>query len=107
MDSRSDLVIAVNEVETGIELPKCQQCGCMSETLEQINKSLPILSGEGANPLRNSLPGWVKKMKSIRYSCLGCEHCYAGVAQNAFIAAFPEMENQFALSCEIKTNAAG
>jgi tetrahydromethanopterin S-methyltransferase subunit A len=46
----------------------------------------------------------VGKMKPIRYSCLGCEHCYAGAAQNAFTAAFPETANDFGLSCEIQTN---
>lgn len=107
MDDRSDLDIALRELETGISLPKCQQCGCMGETLEHISKSLPTLSGESTNALRNSLPGWVEKMKSIRYACLGCEHCYAGVAENAFSAAFPETHNQFGLSCEIQTNAAG
>ncbi|MGW8225674.1 MAG: DUF4346 domain-containing protein [Anaerolineales bacterium] len=45
-------------------------------------------------------------MKSIRYACLGCEHCYAGVAQNAFTTAFPETENQFGLCCDIQTNTA-
>lgn len=107
MDDRSDLDIALRELETGISLPKCQQCGCMSETLEHISKSITTLSGESTNALRNSFPGWVEKMKSIRYGCLGCEHCYAGVAENAFTAAFPETHNQFGLSCEIQTNAAG
>ncbi len=45
-------------------------------------------------------------MKSIRYACLGCEHCYAGVAQNAFNTAFPETANDFGLSCGIQSNPA-
>ncbi len=107
MDDRSDLDIALREFETAISLSKCQQCGCMSETLEHISKSLPTLSGESTKAVRNSLPIWVEKMKSIRYACLGCEHCYAGVAENAFSAAFPEIHNQIGLSCEIQTNVAG
>ncbi len=104
MDSHSDFEISLKELETGINLTKCQQCGCMSETLEQISRTVQLLPASSAPEIRNALPEWADKMKSIRYSCLGCEHCYAGVGQNAFIAAFPETENQFELSCEIKTN---
>ncbi len=64
--------------------------------------ALPVSAPE----IQAALPGWAEKMKSIRYACLGCEHCFAGVAQNAFISAFPESERQFELSCEIKTNIA-
>jgi len=107
MDNRSDIDIALKELETGIELTKCQQCSCMSETLNQIGEVIAILSEGRASRFRDALPGWLENMKSIRYTCLGCEHCYAGVAQNAFTAAFPETENQFGLSCEIQTNTAG
>jgi len=107
MDNLFDLDTSLRELETGINLTKCQQCGCMSDTLGQISKSLAILQEERTLAFRDALPGWVDKMKAIRYSCLGCEHCYAGVAQNAFTAAFPETETQFGLSCEIQTNTTG
>jgi hypothetical protein len=97
MDSRSDFELALKELKTGIDLTKCQQCGCMSETLNQIGEVIPVLLEDRTPEFRDALPGWLEKMKSIRYSCLGCEHCYAGVAQNAFTAAFPETENQFGL----------
>lgn len=107
MDNLLDLDPSLRELETGINLPKCQQCGCMIDTLGQISKSISILPEERTLAFRDALPGWMDKMKSIRYSCLGCEHCYAGVAQNAFTAAFPETEDQFGLSCELQTNTAG
>lgn len=106
MDDHPDVDIALTELKAGIDLPKCQQCGCMSETLEQIARAFALLPPGSAPEIQDALPGWAEKMKSIRYSCLGCEHCYAGVAQNAFIAAFPETEHQFELSCEIKANTA-
>ncbi len=106
MGIRSSSEAALQELERGIDLSKCQQCGCMSETLEQISKSIPGLPDDLISDFRNALPGWMEKMKASRYSCLGCEHCYAGVAQNAFTAAFPVAENQFSLSCEIQTNTA-
>jgi tetrahydromethanopterin S-methyltransferase subunit A len=107
MDSRSNFDIVLKELETGIDLTKCQQCGCMSETLNQMDEAIAILSKDRTAEFHDALPGWLEKMKPIHYSCLGCEHCYAGVAQNAFVAAFPETENQFGLSCDIQTNTAG
>jgi len=106
MDNPSNLEIALKELRTGIDLTKCQQCGCMDETLDQIGMSLPDLPESRTEEFRNGLAGWVEKMKTIRYSCLGCEHCYAGAAQNAFTDAFPEIENQLGLACEIQTKSA-
>jgi tetrahydromethanopterin S-methyltransferase subunit A len=105
MDKIADFDLSLQELVTGINLTKCQQCGCMSETLEQIGKSLLILPEEQVREFRVGMAGWVEKMKAVRYSCLGCEHCYAGVAQNAFTTAFPQVENQFGLSCEILFNS--
>ncbi len=107
MDRSSAIENVMNELEVGINLAKCQQCGCMKDTLEQIEQVLPTQPENLIGGMRSSLPGWLKEMKPIRYSCLGCEHCYAGVAQNAFTTAFPETENQFGLSCEIQSNNAG
>ncbi len=96
---------ALDEILTGIDLTKCQQCGCMRETLDQISQALPQLpEGEGA-VFKTSLPDWLAKMKPIRYSCLGCEHCFAGAAQNAFTSAFPQVADSFGLSCEIQVTA--
>jgi tetrahydromethanopterin S-methyltransferase subunit A len=107
MDRLSDLEIALNELVTGINLTKCQQCGCMQETLDQLNKSIPILPADSASAFRDGLAVWISRMKPIRYSCLGCEHCYAGEAQNAFTATFPETTGELGLSCEIQANPAG
>ncbi len=96
---------ALDEIRSGIEMTKCQQCGCMRETLDQIDQVLPQLSeGEGA-VFKTRLPDWLVRMKPIRYSCLGCEHCFAGAAQNAFTSAFPQVADSFGLSCEIQVTA--
>jgi tetrahydromethanopterin S-methyltransferase subunit A len=107
MDMRHELNLALEEIETGINLTKCQQCGCMSETLGQINRALPALPGDQTREFQDASLGWIGKMKTVRYSCLGCEHCYASVAQNAFTTAFPDIETQFGLSCEIQLSSAG
>ncbi len=107
MDRRTTIENVMNELGEGINLAKCQQCGCMKDTLDQIVQVLPTLPINLAADISHAIPGWVEMMKPIRYSCLGCEHCYAGVAQNAFTTAFPETENQFGLSCEIHVNISG
>jgi tetrahydromethanopterin S-methyltransferase subunit A len=107
MTDHNELEIALHEIEEGIVLPKCQQCGCMAETLEQLGKSIQRLPEELTSIFSTGHPTWAAMMKPIRYSCLGCKHCYAGAAQNAFTAAFPETESLFGLSCEIQFNSAG
>ncbi len=101
----TDQTRALDEIQSGIDLTKCQQCGCMQETLDQIKQALPQLpEGEGSI-FGAGLPGWLTKMKPIRYSCLGCDHCFAGAAQNAFTSAFPQVADSFGLSCEIQVTA--
>ena len=96
--------IALQEIKTGIDLTKCQQCGCMQETIDQITQALPRLSPEEKIMYQTGIPGWLEKMKPVRYSCLGCEHCFAGAAQNAFTNAFPQVADSFGLSCEMQVN---
>ncbi len=71
-----------SEMEEGINLLKCQQCGCTKETLENLKSVFP-----------SDVDKWEKKMISIKYSCLGCEHCYPAVAMNLFNEAYPEKAN--------------
>lgn len=37
-----------HELEAGIELTKCQQCGCMEDTLKQLASVLPTIGTHGA-----------------------------------------------------------
>lgn len=72
-----------SEMEEGIELLKCQQCGCMEETLEILKSDFPT-----------EVDKWERKMIPIKYSCLGCAHCYPAVAMNLFNEALPEQANK-------------
>jgi tetrahydromethanopterin S-methyltransferase subunit A len=81
-----------SEMEEGINLLKCQQCGCMKETLEILKSDFP-----------SDVDYWEKKMIPIKYSCLGCAHCYPAVAMNLFNEAFPEKVNtQLDCAFEVK-----
>ena len=81
-----------SEMNEGINLLKCQQCGCMKETLEILKSEFP-----------SKVDNWEKKMIPIKYSCLGCAHCYPAVAMNLFNEAFPEKVNtQLDCAFEVK-----
>lgn len=81
-----------SEMNEGINLQKCQQCGCMGETLEILKSNFPA-----------EVDSWGKKMIPIKYSCLGCAHCYPAVAMNLYSEVFPEQANsQLECAFEIK-----
>lgn len=88
------------ELAEGMNLPKCQVCGCMKETLDQLVKVLPSLSTETA--LLPEIGEWQRQIKPIKYTCLGCAHCYPAVAMNMLHKQFPETENTVSLSCEFE-----
>jgi tetrahydromethanopterin S-methyltransferase subunit A len=80
------------ELETGIALTKCQQCGCMETTLTQVATVLPTLGTADASALATRLTDALKHMRPITYTCLGCEHCYPAVASNALQRAVPTLD---------------
>jgi tetrahydromethanopterin S-methyltransferase subunit A len=105
--SNDNLQIAYDEIGTGIQLAKCQQCGCMRETLDLLASVLPATAGEEAAAVAEYVPQWAAQMKPVRYACLGCEHCYPAVGQNALTAAFPALSAAPGLSCDFQATAAG
>lgn len=87
------------ELAGGIELPKCQQCGCMKETLEALHSTLPSLWTRKALVLTGEVEKWHARMAPIKYACLGCDYCYPAVAMNIFNEAFPTTAPIKQLSC--------
>ncbi len=98
----SDLQTAVTELETGIGLAKCQKCGCMGDALRNLVGALPTLEDANATDLAQKANEFLTRMRPIQYSCLGCEHCYPAVAQNAIALAFPTFEQAADLSCDFR-----
>ncbi|MHB1687885.1 MAG: DUF4346 domain-containing protein [Ignavibacteriaceae bacterium] len=95
-----EIVNGINlEMEEGINLLKCQQCGCMKETIENIKNNISEIGSQEMELIKNEIDGWEKKMLPIKYSCLGCAHCYPAVAMNLFNEAFPEKANTVQLDC--------
>jgi tetrahydromethanopterin S-methyltransferase subunit A len=87
------------ELISGMQLVKCQQCGCMRGALDAFTQWLQGVAGEEVAGLSEKVTSWKAQMKPIRYACLGCEHCYPSVAENFFAEAFPEAELTPALTC--------
>lgn len=64
------------ELAAGMELTKCQQCGCMQETLDALASCLATDDTDEAQSLARDVAAWRKQMQPIRYPCLGCVYCY-------------------------------
>ena len=80
-------LIARAELQAGMDLTKCRQCGCMRETLETLGTSSASSVGAAEDKLSDQASAWLGQMMPIRYACLGCEHCFPAVALNALAEA--------------------
>ena len=103
MNKYTGLELLASEMEDGIQLTKCQQCGCMDGALNTFAQQLHDIAGSEATELARNVTEWKVQMKPVRYTCLGCEHCYPAVAENAFSQAFPETALPPALTCGFQT----
>ena len=104
MANDENMQIVQDELETGIALAKCQKCGCMREALDNLAAALPTVGTDEANALAQKVAAWNDQIKPVQYACLGCAHCYPAAAQNAFAAAFPNV-NQTPLACDFQIHA--
>lgn len=86
----------------GIQLSKCQQCGCMADTLNHLADVLPIMDTNDTRALAASVSVWRQHMRAVQYACLGCEHCYPAVASNALALALPSLDQALTLRCEFQ-----
>jgi tetrahydromethanopterin S-methyltransferase subunit A len=102
MPPDNELQIFYAVMTTAMPLAKCQKCGCMRETLDALTAALPNIDATTALELTLRRDDWAALMQPIQYSCLGCDHCYAGVAQNALVAAFPLTLTATPLSCDFQ-----
>ena len=91
------------EIDKGIMLTKCQQCGCMRETLDNFSLLLPTIANDNARELLQHVSRWKAQTVPVKYACLGCAFCYPAVAQNAFAEAFPGLDQLAGLSCDFRS----
>lgn len=89
------------EIQNGMKITKCKKCSCMKEALENLLRFLPSVEIKESKNLIQDVNTWLKGMQPIKYTCLGCKHCFAAVAINVLTSEFPEWTSS--LSCEIET----
>lgn len=56
------------ELEKGTSLEKCQQCGCMMGTLEEIKAALSSTTDRDVKELSKKVESWLGRMKSSAYT---------------------------------------
>jgi len=91
----------IDEIQTAIALPKCQQCGCMQGTLRKADDFLLTTNPE-TDDLKRVVKQSLSQMQPVKYECLGCDYCYAGVIENNLGAMYPGFAALGELSCEFK-----
>ncbi|MBZ0278544.1 MAG: hypothetical protein K8I60_20520, partial [Anaerolineae bacterium] len=93
------------ELAQGMALPKCRQCGCMQDGLDDLAATLPGLPVQDTAGLRAQVDSWKEIMNPIRYTCLGCAHCFPAAALNSLHQAFPEAAASQSCGCAFEVNA--
>lgn len=89
------------ELREGMELPKCRKCGCMKETLENLQTSFSSLQVEASSDLLANIEHCLEQMEPIKYACLGFDYCFPTVAMNVFHEAFPEVGESQAIKLRL------
>ncbi len=103
--SGQELQTIYDEMGAAIDLSKCQKCGCLRETIDQLTATLPFIDSAEASALLERVKLWTGQIQPAQYACLGCTHCYPAVAQNAFSAAFPGA-SLLPLACDFQVSNA-
>ncbi len=106
MSRAEQIELARKELEEGIQLSKCQQCGCMRDALDELASLLPTVESDEARAFDQRVAAWSQRMRPIQFGCLGCAHCYAAVAQNALAVAFPR-SSQISAPADFQVRADG
>jgi hypothetical protein len=81
---------------------KCQQCGCVRETLEVLQASAPAV-GAPTRELAVHSATWISQIAPIRYARLGCVHCYPAAAINALTHS--GLQDATGLACALMTQS--
>jgi len=68
MTPTGDLKKLMEELEKGIALAKCRQCGCMKGALEEIRGRLKAGAGPEAEALKRKAEEWLGKTEESLYT---------------------------------------
>lgn len=90
------------EIKEGMRLTKCKKCGCMGETLDKLLASFSLIKIKESSELIQNIKAWLKKMKPVKYACIGCEHCFPAAAMNILTENFASLTQPASLCCNFK-----
>ncbi|HDZ61795.1 MAG TPA: hypothetical protein ENH40_01455 [Nitrospirae bacterium] len=93
-----------SELQRGMRLAKCLKCGCMRVTLGNLKASLPSLKSEESRGLLKDVRVWLKGLKPLEYSCLGCSYCIPAEAMTTLTRKFPSIASATLSSCEFEVS---
>ena len=76
-----DLEQAVHQIQEAAEAKKCWPCGCLHDSLKEIETAFPQASRPPE--LAHATAAAREQLEDVRYDCLGCEVCFPAIAVNA------------------------
>mgnify|MGYP001562718195 CR=1 FL=1 len=91
-------------LQNAVELPKCKKCGCMKGTLETMKQGLSKNKKDDILELLNEVEKSIDKMEPIKYTWLGCEHCWSADIANAFDEVFSEINSIYSIESNLVNN---
>jgi tetrahydromethanopterin S-methyltransferase subunit A len=88
----------------GIALKKCRQCGCMKDSLDELNNMNKDSFPAELSKLILEAQNWQEEMLPIKYSCLGCDYCYPAESSNLLVKTYPEFGANLKSDCSFETH---
>lgn len=64
----------------------------MREMMENMSAFLPSIKSNEASALIRDVKAWSNKLEPVKYTCLGCKHCFPAAATNLLMSEFPSAE---------------
>ena len=91
MAENSSIKSNIENIEMAMKFSKCRKCGCMKESLETMKNKLLETKNNDFSELLNEVENSIGEMESIKYTWLGCKHCWSADITNAFDESFSEL----------------
>ena len=68
------------EIDEGIELKKCQKCGCMKDALDAAERAFSSAEDSKIQTLATTVREYRSRMQPLAYDCIGCKKCFGADA---------------------------
>lgn len=82
----------MEEITRGMDLKKCQKCGCMEQALKDAATAFGQSDDEETRALLPSIQGYKERMQPVAYDCIGCKKCWGADATIKIANSFEGIE---------------